>query len=313
MKKLIFLLSILAVSFSVIAQTPDTTKLWTKGGVGGINFSQSSFTNWAAGGENALSATALMTVFSNYKKDKTTWDNTLDMAYGMLQSGKAPLRKNEDKIDLSSKYGRYAFKKHWYYSALVNFKSQFDNGYNLPDDSTVVSHFMAPAFVIGAIGLDYKTTDNSFSAFIAPFTSKTTIVNDQRLADAGAFGVDKAEYDSIAGAYVKVKDGAMIRSEFGGYVKLVFKKDVVKNVNLSTKLELFSNYIDRPQNIDVNWEVLIGLKVNKFISASISTQMIYDHDIPVMVERDENGTKVKGTGPRVQFKEVLAVGFSYKF
>ncbi len=313
MKKLIFLLSILAVSFSVIAQTPDTTKLWTKGGVGGINFSQSSFTNWAAGGENALSATALMTVFSNYKKDKTTWDNTLDMAYGMLQSGKAPLRKNEDKIDLSSKYGRYAFKKHWYYSALVNFKSQFDNGYNLPDDSTIVSHFMAPAYVIGAIGLDYKTTDNSFSAFIAPFTSKTTIVNDQRLADAGAFGVDKAEYDSIAGAYVKVKDGAMIRSEFGGYVKLVFKKDVVKNVNLSTKLELFSNYIDRPQNIDVNWEVLIGLKVNKFISASISTQMIYDHDIPVMVERDENGTKVKGTGPRVQFKEVLAVGFSYKF
>lgn len=313
MKKISFLFISIALQLSSTAQTTDTTKRWTKGGVGGINFSQSSFTNWAAGGENALSATALMTVFANYKKDKTSWDNTLDMAYGMLQSGKAPLRKNEDKIDFSSKYGRYAFYDHWYYSALVNFKSQFDVGYNLPDDSTVVSHFMAPGYLIGALGMDYKSTDNTFSAFISPLTSKTTFVNNQRLADAGAYGVEKAEYDTIAGVYTKTKDGLRIRSEFGGYVKMVFKKDIVKNVNLATKLELFTNYLDRPQNIDVNWEVLIGMKVNKYLSASISTQMIYDNDIPVPVERTVDGITTKGTGPRLQFKEVLAVGFSYKF
>ena len=73
------------------------------------------------------------------------------------------------------------------------------------------------------------------------------------------------------------------------------------------------HYLDRPQNVDVNWELLIGLKVNKYISASISTQMIYDHDIPVPVERDIDGVTVKGTGPRLQFKQVLAIGFSYKF
>jgi len=340
MKKHLLLFILFISCYSLSAQTPDSTKIkvdsvekkidvlydvkdsikaadtvryWKKGGLLGLNFTQSSFTNWAAGGENAISGTALVNVFANYKRNKTTWDNTLDLAYGLLQSGSGATRKNEDKIDFSSKFGQYAFLDHWYYTALVNFKSQFDNGYNYPDDSTVISHFMAPAYVLGALGLDYKTKDNSFSAFISPLTSKTTIVNDQTLANAGAFGVEPAVYDTVGGAYVIVTEGKMIRSEFGGYIKLTFKKDVGKNVNLSTKLELFSNYLENPQNIDVNWEVLIGLKVNRFISASVSTQMIYDHDIPVPVERNENGVKVPGTGPRLQFKEVIAVGISYKF
>ncbi|MES2286637.1 MAG: DUF3078 domain-containing protein [Bacteroidota bacterium] len=308
MKKIIFCLSIL-FTLSSTAQTTDTIKYWKKGGLASINFSQASFTNWAAGGENSLSGIALFNVFANYKKEKNTWDNSLDLAYGLLQSGYSAPRKNEDKIDLSSKYGRYAFLEHWYYSALVNFKSQFDDGYNYPNDSVVISRFMAPAYLLGAIGIDYKP-NNYLSLFISPITSKTTFVNDQRLADAGAFGVDKAEYDSVS---VKIKDGKLLRTELGGYLRFTYKKDIVKNVNFSTKLELFSNYLDNPQNIDVNWEVLIGMKVNKYLSANISTQMIYDHDIPVPVEREINGIKEMGAGPRLQFKEVLSVGFSYKF
>ncbi|MGZ4057151.1 MAG: DUF3078 domain-containing protein, partial [Bacteroidia bacterium] len=230
-----------------------------------------------------------------------------------LKSGNDKVRKNEDKIDFTSKLGRYAFCDHWYYTALVGFKSQFDKGYNLPDDSNIVSHFLAPGYVIGAIGLDYKTKDNSFSAFISPLTSKTTIVNDQKLADAGAYGVTPAKYDTVGGVYQLIKRGKMVNSEFGGYVKLTLKKDIMKNVNLATKLELFSNYLHNPQNIQVNWELLLSMKVNRFISASISTNLIYDNDIPVPVKREVNGVKVDGTGPRVQFKEVLAVGFSYKF
>jgi hypothetical protein len=315
MKRILFFIAIFSV-LSSLGQTADTTvktKHWKRGGLTALNFTQSSFTNWAAGGENALSATALTTFFANYKKGDWTWDTNLDMAYGLLKSGNTKARKNEDKIDLNTKVGRYAFYNHWYYTALLNFKSQFDNGYNLPDDSTVVSHFLAPAYIIASIGLDYKTKDNSFSAFISPITSKTTIVNDQRLADLGAFGVEPATHDTVDGAYVVVKKGQIIRSEFGGYVKITFKKDIMKNVNFATKLELFSNYLKDPQNIDLNWEVLIGMKVNKLISANISTQMIYDHDIPVPVERKINGYKVAGTGPRLQFKEVLAVGISYKF
>ncbi|MCW3083832.1 MAG: hypothetical protein JWP12_1198 [Bacteroidetes bacterium] len=341
MKKYNLLFLLLIITCSVFAQKPDSTKqkvdsiqvkinklvstkdsikaadtirYWKKGGMIGINFAQSSFTNWAAGGENAISATGLVNLFANYKRDKTTWDNNLDLAYGLLQSGTEGIRKNEDKIDFSSKFGHYAFLDHWYYTALLNFKSQFDNGYNYPDDSTIISHFLAPGYVLGALGLDYKTKDNSFSFFVSPITSKTTIVNDQRLANEGAYGVDKAEYDSVGGAYVVVKKGKLVRNEFGGYVKIAYKKDIIKNVSLATKLELFTNYLENPQNIDVNWELLLAMKVNRFITASVSTQMIYDDDIPVPVERtDAAGVKYMGTGPRLQFKEVIAVGISYKF
>lgn len=288
----------------------DSTKNWIKGGDVGLNFSQSSFTNWAAGGENAVSLTAYTNVFSNYKKGENAWDNSLTMAYGLLQSGHSAPRKNEDKIDFTSKYGRYAFARHWYYSALLNAKSQFADGYNFPDDSTVISRFAAPAYLLVALGLDYKSTDGTFTLFISPATLKSTIVNDRKLANAGAYGVEAAEYDT---AGVLIKEGKKVRYELGGYVRAQFKRDIAKNVNLATKLELFSNYLENPQNIDVNWEVLLNMKVNKFLTANLATQMIYDHDIPVPVERTIDGVKVMGTGPRLQFKEVLSLGLSYKF
>jgi len=309
MKKISLLLTIL-ITLSSLAQTPDTMNYFKKGGLASINFSQASFTNWAAGGENSLSGIAILNLFSNYKKDKNTWDNSLDMAYGQLQSGHSALKKNEDKIDFSTKYGRQAFSKNWYYSGLVNFKSQFSNGYNYPNDSIAISHFMAPAYLLIGLGLDYKTKDNSFSIFISPATLKTIFVSDQRLADAGAFGVKGAEYDPNG---TKIKNGELVRTELGGYLRLTYKKDIFKNVNLASKLELFNNYLDNPQNIQVNWEVLIGMKINKYLSANISTQMIYDNDIPILVERQVNGVTVAGTGPRLQFKEVLSIAFSYKF
>jgi hypothetical protein len=245
MKKnsILFIASLLAIHSS--AQTVDTTKFhknWSKGGVTNINFSQSSFTNWAAGGENSLSGTALLSLFAKYKKGENTWDNTLDLAYGMLQSGSTGFRKNEDKIDFSSKDGRYAFKKYWYYSALINFKSQFSKGYNYPNDSVVISRFMSPAYLTAAIGIDYKPTDY-LSLFISPLTSKTTFVSDQQLANTGAFGVTPARYDTVGGKYVLVENGKTTLNQFGGYIRFILKKDIMSNVNFSTKLELFSNYL----------------------------------------------------------------------
>ncbi len=313
MKKITLFIATLFIVSSAMAQTADTTKRWTKGGLGTLNFGQASFTNWAAGGENSISIGALLNVFANYKHGNDSWDNSLDLAYGMLQSGVAPLRKNEDKIDFSSKYGRKAFNDHWYYSALVNFKSQFADGYNYPDDSNVISHFMAPGYLLGSIGMDYKTKNNSLSLFISPVTSKITFVNDQKLADAGAYGVRAAKYDTVNGVYGIVEHGDMLLDQFGAYLKFTFKKDIFKNVNFSTKLELFSNYLKNPENIVVNWENILGMKVNKWLSASITTNLIYDDNIPVPVKRVENGVEVLGTGPRVQFKEVLAIGLSYKF
>ena len=309
MKKITLAVSLL-LAVAAQAQVRDSTKNWIKGGDAGLNFSQSSFTNWAAGGENALSLTLYSNVFSNYKKGENSWDNSLSLAYGMLQSGHTAVRKNEDKVDFTSKYGRYAFAKRWYYSALLNAKTQFAPGYNFPDDSTIISRFAAPAYVLLALGLDYKTNDGVFTLFVSPATLKTTIVNDQQLSNAGAYGVEPATYGTDS---VMIKGGQKFRFELGGYLRAQFKKDIAKNVTLASKLELFSNYLDRPQNIDVNWEVLINMKINKFLTCNVATQMIYDHDIPVPVERTIDGVKVMGTGPRLQFKEVLSLGLSYKF
>ena len=158
--------------------------------------------------------------------------------------------------------------------------------------------------------MDYKTDNGVFTLFISPATLKSTIVNDQQLANAGAYGVEAAEYNT---AGVLIKEGKVVRYELGGYIRAQFKKDIAKNVNLASKLELFSNYLDRPQNIDVNWEVLLNMKINKFLTCNVATQLIYDHDIPVPVERTIDGVKEMGTGPRLQFKEVLSLGLSVKF
>ncbi len=276
----------------------DTISGWKKGGMFAFTFGQSSFTNWAAGGINNISVNGITNLFASYKKDNLTWDNTLNLAYGIQILGKGEdksTQKTDDKLDFSSKLGIKATDK-LYYAALMNFRTQFTDGYNYPDDSTVISTFMAPGYLIFAAGIDYKPNKN-LSVFLAPLTSKTTFVSNQTLADAGAYGVEAGE---------------KIRSEFGGYFKASYTEDIMENVNLNTKLGLFSNYLHNPQNIDVNWEVLIGMKINKYITANLSTQLLYDDDILVPVDTNNDGTN-DGTGKRIQFKEILGVGFSVKF
>lgn len=288
-------------------QSKDSLEGWKTGGVFSVNLTQTSLTNWNAGGQNSVSVNGLLSVFANYKKGNSTWDNSLDLGYGILQQDGIGVRKTDDKIDFTSKYGQKAFKN-WYYAGLVNFKSQMTAGYNYPDDSTEISNFLAPGYVLVAIGMDFKPSD-VFTLFISPLTMKTTIVNDQTLANAGAFGVDPAEYNDLG---VLISEGKTIRSEYGGYLRVQFKKDIMKNVNLQSRLELFSNYAEEPTHIDVNWETLISMKVNKYISATILTQLIYDHDIDIGV--DTNGDDIiDKIGPRTQFKEVLGIGLTYKF
>ncbi len=276
----------------------DTVNGWKKGGMFTLTFGQSSFTNWAAGGINSISVNGAANLFANYMKDNLSWDNTLDLGYGIQKQGKkdnALTQKTDDKFDFASKLGIKATDK-LYYAALMNFRTQFTNGYNYPDDSTVISAFMAPGYLLFAAGIDYKPNKN-LSVFIAPLTSKTTFVKDQTLSDAGAYGVDA---------------GKSVRNEFGGYLKAVYAKDIMKNVSFNTKLDLFSNYLHNPQNIDVNWEVLIGMKINKYLTANLSTQLLYDDDILVPVDTNDDGIN-DGTGKRVQFKEILGIGFSVKF
>src|SRR5439155_1292049 len=127
-------------------EKPDTVVRY--GGLLSLNFTQVSLTNWSAGGQNSVAGNSIVNYFSNYKKEKNVWDNTIDLAYGLLEQGRDNKAiKSDDKIDLTSKYGHLA-TDHWYYAALLNFRSQFAPGYNYPNDSVVISRFLAPGYVI---------------------------------------------------------------------------------------------------------------------------------------------------------------------
>ena len=302
MKRITTIVIAVAIAGSTMAQSSapvDTS--WKKGGMGSINFNQVALSNWAAGGENSMSGAAFLSLFANYAKDRLSWDNQLDLAYGLLKSGDAKVRKNEDKIDLNSKVGyKVSANSKFYYTFLFNFKSQFENGYYYKNDTLLkypISKFLAPGYLLYSIGIDYKP-DDAFSLYLSPLTGRTIIVNDDMLSQAGAFGVDP---------------GKKSLTQLGAYLRAMYKKDVFTNVNFQTKLELFSNYLDNPQNIAVNHEILIAMKVNKFITANIGTQMIYDDIIPVTVIKETSGVKEAKTGPRLQFKEVFGIGLSYKF
>jgi hypothetical protein len=282
--------------------TSDTTQGWRKGGIFAVNLAQTSLKNWAAGGQNSVAVNGLFSYFTNLKKGKSRWDNSLDIGYGILNQGnKNNFMKTDDKIDILSKYGREVFRN-FFYTALLNFKTQMAPGYNYPNDSVKISNFLAPGYLLGALGIDYKPSAY-FSAFIAPLTGKFTFVRDNLLSDAGAFGVTPGE---------------KIFSEFGGYIRVIyskndFKKELFKNVSFTTKIDLFSNYLNKPQNIDINWETQIAMKVNKYLSFNINTQLIYDDNTKIKVDRNNDGILDLVPGPRIQFKEILGVGFSYKF
>ena len=287
----------------------DSTDGWKKGGLVNINYTQVSLTNWAAGGQNSISLAGFSSLFANYKIGKSTWDNSLVIQFGQVMQGDGPFVKSDDRIQFTSKYGKDA-GKNWNYAALLDFQTQFTVGYSEPNkSSTTISDFMAPAYFLGALGMDYKPT-TSFTVFTAPVTAKLTVVNNDDLAKAGAFGVEGQERDE--NGIVTNESFDNTRLEIGGYVRMMYKCKIMENISYQTNLGLFSNYANNPANIDVNWDNIVNMKVNKYISASITTSLIYDDDIDI-AETNKNTGDQDILGPRTQFKYVLGVGFAYLF
>jgi len=294
MKK--YFVILLMIPFALYSQEKaDTIKSWNFGGLASFNFSQVSLTNWAAGGRSSTSGIALFNVFGNYKKDNLIWENSLDMGYGLLKEQDNEVIKSNDKIDLNSKFGVKKTEK-LYLSTLFNFKTQFAPGYKYPNTTDAMSRFMAPAYMTLSVGIDYKPT-KLWSFVVSPLTGKMTIVSDTDLSEAGAFGVDP---------------GKKVRMEVGSFMKVELKTDVMKNVSLHSKLDLFSNYLNNPENIDVNWDLLVNMKINDFLSANLITNLIYDDDVKIAIDENNDGV-IEGRGPRVQFKEMFGLGLSLKF
>ena len=295
MRKLILLSCIILILTNARGQV-DSTKYWKINGSFSINFSEVSFSNWVAGGKNSVSGVSLFDLKAYYAKQKINWDNTVLLGYGLLKEGKNDLVKSEDKIDLNSKLGYRMNAEKLFFTALLNFKSQFANGYKYPNTTDKISGLFSPAYVILSTGFDYKPS-KMFSVYLSPLSGKFTIVTDQLLSAQGAFGVEK---------------GRKFRSELGGMMQTSLNTPVMKNVDLIAKLDLFSNYLANPQNIDLNLDTRLNMKINSYLSANFLLNMLYDDDIRIAI--DTNGDGIADyKGRRIQLKQLFGAGLSFKF
>lgn len=294
---------LLFLPLSFFAQENDSipkkdTSYWNFGLQGNSTLTQSHYEFWSSGGQNAIAVSNLFNLFLNYEKGLSEWENNMDIAYGLSYQDfndnvEKTSRKTDDRLEFTSKYGRKSgINSKIYYTVLASFKTQITRGFNYKEGQrSYVSNFFSPAYLNLSAGIDYKP-NKKLSFYLAPVSSKTTFVLDDSLSAQGSFGVDP---------------GKAYNPEIGGFFKGAYKDEVIKNVSLSTKLELFSNYMENPDALDVNWELLVIMKINEYLSANLNTVLVYDQDIDA-VDPDDGIHN-----PRIQFKEIFGVGLSFKF
>lgn len=295
--------------------TVDTTQTevviyWTEKNTVGLNLNEVAFVNWNAGGNNSVSGLLHGNFERNYKKKLTNWKNSFHMKYGVNAQEGREVRKTEDELAINSTFGyRKDSVSSWYYSAKLNFNTQFTAGYKYPEKNMPISKFMAPGYLFLGMGSEYSDPNEDLTVYVSPVTQKSTFVLDQRLANEGMFGVTPAVKDEEGNI---VEEGEKVRTEFGFLVTSDFSKEVFENIKLDNKLSLYSDYLNKFGNIDVDWQLNVNMKVNDFVKANVGSQLRYDDD--VKYKEDTNGDgKLETFGPRVQFKQMLGVGLVYEF
>ncbi|MBT8290291.1 MAG: DUF3078 domain-containing protein [Muriicola sp.] len=277
----------------------------------GLNLSEVAFVNWNAGGDNAFSALANAKFVRNYKFRYVQWNNDLVLRYGVNVQEGQKLRKTEDAIRFSSSFGyRKDTLTSWYYSAKVKFNTQFSNGYKYPDRSAPISRFMSPGYLFVGAGISYIPEGKNFNLYLSPLTQKATFVLDQELANEGAFGVQKAVRDSTGNI---LTEGENKFIEVGISVTNEWRTPVWENVTLDHRLSLYTDYLRSFGNVDIDWELNFEFTVNEFLKANFGTQIIYDDDIRFNANIADDGTVIDPGVPRIQFRQLLAIGLSYNF
>ena len=291
MRITILLLSSLFVVPAAYGQIvrPDTTSNWRKQLAIGVNLNQAAFSsNWTGGGINSIGLNALFTYRANYKRDRHSWDNLIDLAYGFVNNEGQGNRKTLDRIFLDTKYG-YQINEKWDAFASLSFQSQFAKGYQYPDDNTaeLISDIFAPAFITLALGFEYHPVDY-FKLRLSPFAPRLTIVNDPErfVTTVGPepYGVtppDNTRWEWLA---------LQIMAEFD--------KDIATNLNLKWRYVMFANYETlEPKTIDHRLDVTLTARVNNFITTSLGGTLLYDFD-------QDSG---------LQVSQAFALGFAYTF
>lgn len=273
----------------------DTIKYWKYDGNAAINLNQVALKNWAGGGQSSIGVGAIFGLKATYEKGNFSWDVKADMAFGFQKLGKQEFRKSDDFFELSSQLN-YKLKKGWRFALLTTLRSQFAPGYEFPEDTTkmLISKGFSPAYTIISPAIEYKAP-KYFTVLISPITNKNNVVVDNVNIDETRYGVE---------------EGKHVFAQLGAYFSGTFEIEVVKNVTYNTKLDLFSNYLENPQNVDVNWTNKVVMKVNSFLNVTVSTELVYDDDVFVPKTRDD-GSVYQGKG--TQFRQGLTIGIGYKF
>ena len=278
-KKISFTLLLFAlVQIQAQEKTDNTNSNWKKTGNVSFLLNQSSFSNWISGGDNTVSGNLGINYNFNYSKENTTWDNKLILAYGINNVKGNGTRKTDDRFEFNSLYGKKA-KGFWSYSFFLNFKTQFTNGYDYKTTPKVkTSAFFAPGYLSFGPGMLWKKSDN-FKINLSPLTSKITMVSNEF---SGQYGTDL---------------GKNTRYEFGFNGSLNYKTTIMENITMENILNLYSNYLDTPQNIDLDYQLNFVMQINKYLSTNLNLHTIID----------DNATS------KTQFKEVFGLGINYMF
>jgi len=330
MRKLITLLAITVAGLQATAQdgtvkelknaaltgvSTDTSKKankngWTHGAAFNLNLTQIGNSNWiAAGGDKfSLSLATSLNAFASRKWGKNTWDNILDVNYALVNTTSLGVRKVNDRLDFTSKYGFKPAKwKKVTITALGQLRSQLADGFEYDYLGTTAkrrnSGFFAPAYIIVAPGIEWKPND-WFSLFGSPLSARWTIVSNGAYSYLGQGGVYNGKTETPLATLYGVDPAKGNKGEFGAFVTATVKKDIAKNVNYYSKLDLYSNYLKNAGNVDVFWTNQFKVKVGKYFNVSYSLDLLYDDDVKNPVKP----TSALG----LQLLSTFGVGFAVK-
>lgn len=278
-----------------MAKEPDW---WINKNSIGLDLNEVAFLNWSAGGSNSVSGLLKIYFARSYEKIYTLWNNEISARYGLNEQQDKGLIKTDDEIKINSTFGyRKDTISNWYYSVKFNFRTQFTDGFKYPNTDDPISRFFAPAYLYFGAGSEYNLRSKVFSVYISPITLKSTFVFDESLSDEGAFGVEP---------------GKKSRHELGALVTSKWDTEIFKNVAMSNRLGLYTDYLNDFGNIDVDWTIKFKFHINNLLEANLRTQVIYDNDIKHKEDTNSDG-ELETVGARVQVKQQLGIGVLYKF
>lgn len=314
MKKSLLFLMVLIPAIVWSQEPTPPVKPWVWTGITGINLNQASFSNWTAGGVNSVAFSAMGKYTGNYKKNKFSWNNNLNLLYGMVKNQGETLKKSDDIIELISVLGT-DISKTWAFTGYVSFRSQFANGYDKDNDSIKISEFMSPGYLTLSPGFRYKPND-WFYIILSPATAKFTFVMDQALANVGSFGVKPAEKDTNG---VIIKNGENVLIYFGPFLEAYMKKEVAKGLTYESRLNILYTFLNRdnlePFDADMSWENFLNYSIAKYFSISVFLHFVYLPGQP-MIKFDNFDGAVRITAVpnrHIQIKETLGIGITYTF